>query len=105
MFFKMLEEPSKKRLTSLKQMANWTAIAMDTRTVAMLDVDYYDKESKLSTDMSFLTNKHPWHKSITKGNPKTLDPRPPKGASRERVMSRVWDSGLDPKLKPPQPRQ
>ncbi len=81
MFFKMLEEPDKKRLKSLKQMLNWNSIAMDTRTIAMLDVDYYNKESKLSTDMSFLTNKHPWHKSITKGNPKiwvVLDRKPEK---------------------------
>jgi P4 family phage/plasmid primase-like protien len=70
MFFKMLEEPNQKRLKSLKQMSNWKAIAMDTRTIAMLDVDYYNKEEKLSTDMSSITDKHPWHKSITKRNPK-----------------------------------
>ena len=81
MFFKMLNEPDQKRLKSLKDMNNWDSIAMDTRVIAMLDVDYYNKEEKLSTDMSFLTDKYPWHKSITKGNPKiwvVLDCKPEK---------------------------
>lgn len=77
-FSEVLKNPD--QLNALKQKPH-DHIVMSTQYVAVLDVDYYDKKNKLSTDMSYITDKHPWHKSITKRNPKIhviLDCVPPK---------------------------
>ena len=67
MFSDVTKNPD--RLNALKQKPH-DYIVMSTHHIAVLDVDYYDKKNKLSTDMSYITDKYPWHKSITKRNPK-----------------------------------
>lgn len=77
MFQKMLDsgEDGAQRLRSLKQLSNWDSIAMDTRMVAMIDVD------STESDMTFLTDHYPWHPSYTRKLPKIfvkLDQAPSK---------------------------
>jgi len=70
-------------IARMRQMQNWDTLGFDTRfehAWAVIDVDYFDKDKKLSTDMSFITDKHPYHLSYTKKLPKIwvkLDKKPP----------------------------
>jgi phage/plasmid-associated DNA primase len=82
---KTLENDDKLSLfASWRQMPNWDTLGFDTRfehSWAVIDVDYFNKDEKLSTDMSFITDNHPWHRSFTKRLPKIwvkLDEKPPK---------------------------
>ena len=71
--YTLWDDKNLEKIASWRQMQNWDTLGFDTRfehAWAVIDVDYFDKDKKLSTDMSFIANNHPYHLSYTKKLPK-----------------------------------